>query len=241
MARFLALRLSAPMISFGGNETGMIRPYPLTSMVTGLLGNALGYRRTDFDKLARLQDRLSHATRKDRGEDDVLRDFHTVTTTEFDHDANGRILSTNKIGTKFRSGPVKQPPRMEYHQGSSYTMVVTVDPADETPTLDEIAQAVQFPARPLFFGRKCCLPSQRPFLAIIEGDDLVEVLAKIPPCRLRGSVRGDEKVNVWWSGKSRVKADHTEWATMKRDWRYQIHTGICEIHRGTIQLGGEGS
>ena len=47
--RHLILRLEAPLMAFGGetiDNYGVIRRFPSASMLTGLLANALGLRRT---------------------------------------------------------------------------------------------------------------------------------------------------------------------------------------------------
>lgn len=69
MPEHLVLRLEAPLMSFGGetiDNFGVVRDFPAASMLTGLIANALGWRRTDTDKLDRLQDRLVFAVRLDR-------------------------------------------------------------------------------------------------------------------------------------------------------------------------------
>ena len=78
--RHILLRLDAPLMAFGApivDQHGVTGDVPLPSTIAGLLANALGYRRTDFGLLQRLQDRLILAARWDRpGE--KLRDFQTA-------------------------------------------------------------------------------------------------------------------------------------------------------------------
>ena len=52
----------------------------------------------------------------------------------------------------------------EYHADSSVRLVLRLEPAGGSPDLDQIAAALDRPARPLFIGRKPCLPSA-PLLA----------------------------------------------------------------------------
>ena len=50
MARHLILNLESPLMAFGGetiDNYGVIRPFPAASMLTGLLANALGWRRVE--------------------------------------------------------------------------------------------------------------------------------------------------------------------------------------------------
>ena len=57
----LILNLESPLMSFGGetiDNLGVIRWFPAVSMLTGLLANALGWRRVDRERHQDLQDRL---------------------------------------------------------------------------------------------------------------------------------------------------------------------------------------
>lgn len=69
--RWLVLRLEAPLLAFGGvtiDHVGITRDFPAQSMLTGLLANALGWERTEWEKHQALQDRLVFAARRDRAE-----------------------------------------------------------------------------------------------------------------------------------------------------------------------------
>lgn len=48
------------------------------------------------------------------------------------------------------------------------------------PTLDDLAKALDEPARPLFIGRKPCLPASRLFAGWSDGRDAHHALARIP-------------------------------------------------------------
>lgn len=64
--QFLLLRLEAPMMSFGDvsvDERGPTQAFPAKSMLTGLLGNALGYDHREAVKLESIQNRLNYAVR----------------------------------------------------------------------------------------------------------------------------------------------------------------------------------
>ena len=73
----LILRLDTPLMSFGGvviDNFGETDDWPSASLLVGIIGNALGYRRTDREDLQALQDRLVFACRADC-EGERLRDF----------------------------------------------------------------------------------------------------------------------------------------------------------------------
>ncbi len=53
MARHLLLRLEGPLMAFGGetiDNLGVIRDFPAQSMLTGLIANALGWRREESER-----------------------------------------------------------------------------------------------------------------------------------------------------------------------------------------------
>ena len=83
MTRHLILHLEAPLMAFGGetvDNLGVIRSFPAVSMLTGLLANALGWRRVERQRHQDLQDRLVFAARMDREPHGglSLQDFQTA-------------------------------------------------------------------------------------------------------------------------------------------------------------------
>ena len=81
--RHLILTLESPLMAFGGetiDNYGVIRPFPSASMITGLLANALGWRRIERQDHQRLQDRLVFAARidRERAGGSRLTDFQTA-------------------------------------------------------------------------------------------------------------------------------------------------------------------
>ena len=74
--RWLILRLEAPLLAFGGvaiDHVGVTRDFPSLSMLAGLLANALGWERTEWEDIQALQDRLIFAARLDRRGDCAVR------------------------------------------------------------------------------------------------------------------------------------------------------------------------
>ena len=81
--RHLILNLESPLMAFGGetvDNLGVIRRFPAVSMLTGMLANALGWRRVEGARHQRLQDRLVFAARIDRDPRGGVRltDFQTA-------------------------------------------------------------------------------------------------------------------------------------------------------------------
>lgn len=179
MAAHLLLRLEAPLMAFGAPAVDQLRPvqrWPAVSMLTGLLGNALGWRRQDAALLDRLQARLRWAARLDR-EGTPLIEFQTAQLGKDDQGWTTRGAPEGRDGgaDSYKSPHLRW---RDHRADASVLVAIALTPADETPTLDHLALALQRPARPLFIGRKACLPATPVFAGWIDaGDPLSAVLA----------------------------------------------------------------
>ena len=236
----LILRLDAPIISFGApiiDRHGKVQSYPALSMIVGMLANALGYDHGDFDKLESLQKRLQYASRQDRAGQEI-RDYQTVDLSqEFMLDQNAWTtqgwLDKRKGGSSSKGTHIRL---RDYRADSIHTVVLTLKPAHETPTIDDLQQALQYPERPLFIGRKTCLPATPLFIKQMECQSLTEALQKAPL-----SKRADRRNRfpAWWpveEDKDQPKADMEQPVTDRRDWKNQIHVGERWIARGEIEI-----
>jgi CRISPR system Cascade subunit CasD len=161
---FLLLHLRAPLLSFGApivDSRGVIQPYPAQSLLTGLLANALGYRHHEADRLERLQARLRYAVREDR-RGQQIQDYQTVDLGS-PHMTHKDVAWTTRGAIEERKGGSASTGthirERDYWADAGYTVALTLDPPDEAPTLGDLADALQHPARPLFIGRKPCLPA----------------------------------------------------------------------------------
>lgn len=239
----LILRLDAPIISFGApiiDRHGKVQSYPALSMIAGMLGNALGYDHGDFDKLESLQTRLRYASRQDRAGQEI-RDYQTVDLSqEFMLDQNAWTtqgwLDKRKGGSSSKGTHIRL---RDYRADSVHTVVITLDPSDEKPTIEELQQALQFPERPLFIGRKTCLPAHPLFLKQMECDSLTEALQKAP---LSNRADQRDRFPAWWpvdEDKDQPKADMEQPVTDCRDWKNQIHVGERWIAHGEIEILNE--
>lgn len=229
----LLMRFDAPMLSFGApivDKRGVIQPYPALSMMTGMLGNALGFDHSEFERLEQLQERLQYASRQDRA-GDKLRDFQRV---DFDQDFlhKSRAWTTrNQLEGGSRSGTDIR--NRDYWVDSVHTVAVTLDAPDEAPTLDDLGEALQHPARPLFVGRKTCLPAEPMYLGRLEARDLYEALERAP---LHERADDGPTYRAWWpcAPGEEEGADIAKPVTDRRDWRNQIHVGERWIAEGSI-------
>lgn len=238
----LLLRFDAPLMSFGGpivDNHGVIQAYPALSMFCGLLGNALGYDHRQSASLQRLQERLQYACRQDRP-GTRLRDYQTVDLNQ-DFMRDDRAWTTHgklerRAGgsaPKWRKG--EGPPQQrfrDYWADAMYTVTLTLDPADETPTIDDLEQALRTPERPLFIGRKPCLPAGRLLLGHIQADALLD------PLRDPRWAKGTGTFAAWWPTHPSNEVNQRP-VTDARDWANQIHVGERWVAMGKVDVFNE--
>ncbi|MDO8434692.1 MAG: type I-E CRISPR-associated protein Cas5/CasD [Candidatus Binatus sp.] len=237
MPQVLILRFDAPLISFGGvivDENGVTRQFPGCAMLTGLLANALGYDHCDFPLLQALQQRLRYAVRCDLPGREIA-DFQTVdlsplwmrqgwTTRGI---VEGRAGGTASTGTHIR--------HRRFIADSVHTISLTLIDEDRQPTLDDLEAALREPARPLFIGRKPCLPSEPILCGRVNASTLLGALESYP---LSLRARPGHPFNAWWPGDEDVGRPESRLIpiTDERDWRNQIHVSRRWIHEGIINV-----
>lgn len=173
MTRHLILTLDAPMIAFGGETIdgrGIVRDFPARSMLTGLLGNALGYDRTEAARLDALQARVVFASVRVRN-GHRRQDYQTARL--FEKDAGwttrgrpeGRAASPSfgwdrgwevERGTRAKSLTHQ---RHRDHDADGLVVAALALTEGAPPDLDDVARSLERPERPLFIGRKPFLPS----------------------------------------------------------------------------------
>lgn len=230
----LILRFDATLQSFGGvviDQLGVTMPFPGRSLLAGMLGNALGLRHGEDEALNRLQERIRYAARCDRAGSEIV-DYQTVgldqpflregwTTRGAPESREGGTASS---GTHIRY--------RHYIADAAYTVAITLNPQAEAPTLTAVETALVSPARPLFIGRKTCLPSRPIFDGFRSGPNLLAILEGTAPL----SDRSDKPPwRAWWPideedrPRSRPIAIYDD-----RDWTNQIHTGRRWMREGTL-------
>ena len=167
-------------MSYGTEAVDSLRPtadMPGLAMLTGMLGNALGYRRTEPGRLEALQARLSYAARLDR-RGEVVRDFQTARLGKGDTAWTTRGRVGRDGGPDTYDSPVIR--QVDYHADRVCVVALALAGAVSGPTLDDLGHALAFPARPLFIGRKACAPSAPLMAGFREGADLLDVLMREP-------------------------------------------------------------
>lgn len=232
----LLLRFDAPLMSFGGpivDNHGIIQTYPALSMICGLLANALGYDHPEFAALQRLQERLQYACRQDRL-GTRLRDYQTVDLgQEFMSDdlawTTWGSLERRKGGTASSGTQIRY---RDYWADAMYTVALTLDPLDESPTIDDLEQALRTPERPLFIGRKPCLPAEKLLLVRTHAETLLDPLSDRRWATSSGSF------SAWWPAHPSNEVNQRP-ITDARDWANQIHVGERWIAMGKINVVAE--
>ncbi len=229
--RWMFLRFEAPLASFGGEAIdahGIIRDFPARSMVTGLFANALGWtRRMRFEHQG-LQERIVFG---------AVHDSNPATARMIDYQtaqlgAGDKAWSTRgyPIGRAGGSGTYKGAHQRwrHYHSDLRMSMVVRFVPEYLEPTMDTLAAALVRPARPLFIGRKACLPTGIFFHRWIETDDICDAL--------RGVIPAGKQCEAQWSISERAQESTS--ITDERDWMSGLHGGGRLVCRGRLDGTG---
>lgn len=246
MAEVLLLRIDAPLVSFGAaavDHWGVIREFPAQSMLTGMIGNALGFQHAQADELQRLQDRLHYAVRRDRL-GTKLQDYQTVDLGQEFMLADKVGWTTRGVRDKRKGGTSSKGTHIRYRNywaDSVFTVGIGLDPADVSPTLDDIEKALIEPARPLFVGRKCCIPATPLVQGRANAASVLDALISWPAIDAnRQSQPVAQGLSAWWSNRdaSKVETENRRELdiTDKRDWRNQIHVGQRTVVHGLIHL-----
>jgi CRISPR system Cascade subunit CasD len=236
MIPILLLRLEAPLMSFGGvaiDYRAVTRTLPGRAMLTGLLANALGYEHREFTRLDALQSRLSYAARADRP-GDLITDFHTVDLSQpflsqgwtTRGAPQGREGGSASKGTHIRL--------RQFLADAVVTIALTLNPPDVDPPLAALESALREPARPLYLGRKPCIPSLPILLGAVDASSLIEALEHTP--RSPRAVK-DVPMRAWWpAGDGERPGSRLIPITDERDWANQIHVGRRWIYEGVINV-----
>jgi CRISPR system Cascade subunit CasD len=245
----LLLRFDAPLMSFGGvmvDQHGPTDRFPGLSLLAGLFGNALGLRHGDAAGLETLQGRIEYAARWDLSPEPLL-DYHTVdlgqdklrgyadpkkkaehggwtTRGAPEHRAGG---DSAKYGTHIRY--------RHYWANGVMTLAVALTDA-QTPTVADLAAALDTPARPLFLGRKTCLPAAPLLLGRTQAADVLTALRRVPRAQRPSRPADPGKMEARWPAHLGGSTASRELVTYdRRDWHNQIHAGQRLSREGLIE------
>ena len=230
--QWLHLRLRAPLAAFGGetiDARGVIRDFPATSMLTGLLANALGWTRAMRAEHQSLQERIVFGV---LWEQEVslnrMTDYQTVKLGKNDRAWTTRGVPAGRAGGAATYTGAHQRWR-EYHTDVRVAVVLRLEPADVSPSIKELAEALDRPARPLFIGRKPCLPSSPIFNGWVkDAGDVRAALRKIAPA-------GAAMLPAFWPASEGTDGAHrTSDVTDERNWHSGLHGGARRLCEGSL-------
>jgi CRISPR system Cascade subunit CasD len=201
-----------------------------------MIGNALGWDHSEGERLNRLQDRLRYAARLDRP-GTLIVDYQTVDLgqphmTETGWTTWGRPerrggLSGDKTHIRYR----------HYRAGAIVTAVVTLQPEDDDPPLGAVEASLRAPERPLYIGRKSCIPASPIYRGSTEGPSLLAMLRQVPP---PPEVKEIRMFAQWPADDESVPESREILIVEHRDWINQIHAGESKVRQGIIDLAETG-
>ncbi len=230
MTRHLLLRLRAPIIAFGGetiDNLGVTRRFPALSMVTGLLANALGWDRAEDAAHNRLQARLLIGTRLE-SEGCAITDFQTAQLNSKDVGWTTWGVPEGRAGgaTTYESPHLRY---RDFYADLNALVALRLEPANEFPTLENISSALDRPARPLFIGRKPCVPSTRLFAGWCEADNILSALSAQP-------MADGQALPVQWPRGEGEQANSRAYDLCdERNWTSGVHGGWRPVLEGTLR------
>ena len=231
--RWLVLRLEAPLMSFGGVAIDQVRPvrdFPAASMLTGMIGNSLGWRWSDGAAHQSIQDRLVFAARLER-EGALLTDMQNAQLAKDDKGWTTHGVPEGRAGASYGAPHRRQ---RDYHADVSASVALRLEPTDESPMLDALADAFDRPARPLFLGRKACVPS-RPLLRSESSRWVFADTAHEALCRAPGD--GARHRALWPLGEGPQAGDDVDRIVDMpdlRNWRTGLHSGSRRVVEGWV-------
>ena len=235
--RWMHLRLRAPLAAFGGeaiDARGVTRDFPGQSMLTGLISNALGWHRGLREEHQRLQSRIVYgAVRETEPVLGRTTDYQTAQLAKDDRAWTTRGIPAKRDGGALTYAGAHQRWR-DYHADLRMSIVLRLEPADEPPTLAHLEAAFVRPARPLFIGRKSCLPAAPIFRGWVEAGDTRAALGAVAPVGER-SLRA-----LWPESEKTTDADQARYVTDERNWLTGLHGGARRVCEGRITAADTG-
>ena len=241
--KHLILQLQAPMMSFGAVAIDTLRvtgPHPGHSLVTGIISNALGLDRSQGREIQEIQDHLILAVRIDREPAGTgnLRDFQTAEIHKGQTGWTTRGYPEAREGGEYERNLIYK----DYHQDMKVMMSVRLTEGCPV-TLEDVENALRRPARPLFIGRKTCLPSAPILAGSVQADNAVAALLVTPLKQERGqekSRNGERsaeqgRIRMAWpagEGDSRVPGTREFDAAYLKNWVTTLHGGTIKMFEG---------
>ena len=236
---WLVLRLEAPIASFGTTMVqgfGPITAFPSTALLTGLVAAALGWSWRDPGAYQSLQSRIVAAMRADHPIDSFT-DLQNARLSAGDSAWTTGAAPARRRGASY-TGPHRR--FRDYHQDLLVHVVlrlVAAPTGTQSPSLDLLADALRFPAKPLYIGRKPCIPSA-PLIARDPDCWITAANAHAALCAVPSPV-GRMRA-AWPPGEGPIDGPDIE-AILPvpglHNWRLGLHTDTYPLVHGFVEPG----
>ncbi len=226
--RWLHIRLEAPLMAFGGvaiDQVGPTRDLPAASALTGLLANALGWHWHDRDSHQALQDRLVFGALAARG-GILLSDTQNARLEKSDKGWTTWGTPASRGGNSYTAPHRRQ---RDYLADAQVHVLLRLEPAGGEPTLEDLAHALDHPARPLFIGRKPCLPTRPLMAGWVEAET---ALAALKTCGAH--IAPDGGAALWPVDEGNTPGEQEQSLPDIRNWHSGVHAGTRRITRGRL-------
>ena len=230
MTEYVLMNMEAPLMSFGTvvvDKYGVISDFPTKSQLVGLLGNALGYDKIlDAFLLQELQQGLVYTARMVRGPGNFghLTDFQSVNLSHTDEGWTTRGVPEGRGGNPSSY----KAPHLRYRDYLADISVRVALRAD-SESADSMAHALRYPERPLFLGRKTCIPTSMLFDRTVTAKDSLSAA-------LMGAKAGER---VLWDrsegcDESLLRVVKTYPTPDEKDWSVGLHYGARVVCEGIV-------
>lgn len=233
------MRFDAPLMSFGDvivDHHNVTDRFPRLSLLTGLFANALGYAHGDAEALEALQARIEFAARWDVAPTALI-DYHTVDLGQPKMALEGWTTRGKPEGRAGGNAATGTHQRYRHYWANGVMTVAVTLLGAEPPTVETLAAALREPARPLFLGRKTCLPAAPLLRGMMETIDVLAALRATSPEPPSGYA-ADTALSACWPVHLGLELPGRVVAVYdRRDWRNQIHTGRRLRREGLVPVG----
>jgi CRISPR system Cascade subunit CasD len=233
MTDYAIIVLHAPLMA-AGNVAVDIHRYtsrlPTQSMLTGLLANAFGYTHLD-PRIGVLQKDLEYAARADR-DGYALIDYQTAAISTI----RDRSWTRSGRAVERGGGQSQEGVHIRYKHYVS-DCVWTVALRVTTMPISAVEQALKYPARPLFIGRKACLPAGRIYRQTVTAPDVLTALKSVS--RHDGSDAMIKMQALWPADIDQGDLSRIDRVHDLRDWSNAVfHVGSRKVRVGVISIPG---
>ncbi len=177
---FMVFQVYAPLVSWGDIAVGGIRRshiQPSRSAILGLIGAALGIKRSEEDKHTSLANNFGIAVKLHSG-GSLLEDYHTSQVPKQQakvtyHTRRAELMAdSDKIGTVLS--------RREYRCDAFSLIAVYTKNTGGQYSLQELSEHLNNPVFHIYFGRKSCVPALPLSPQIIKAQNLREAFSNYP-------------------------------------------------------------